>query len=260
MNADHKAALEWATARVAVPWNNETANLAAAYLELTAQLEATAFGRDQFKMLIEAERKTREKAEFKATVTHENNVFLKEGMRQEHERASAAEAEVKRIEAVLHSTQDLLAAAERRWQRDMEIIKLAEQWRCISICRNLGADAAADAILALATEPAAAQASGLPEHFKDSANPASAAATPSQPKGYEHVPMGAVGATYPDMTGRNEALRLEGMEWCANECSDNEDAADDAGNRQAAKAHALDAEIIRAEIARRKSPTEGDGK
>lgn len=47
----------------------------------------------------------------------------------------AAGAEATRIEASLHITQDLLTAAERRWQRDVEI------------CRNLGADAAAEQIL-----------------------------------------------------------------------------------------------------------------
>jgi hypothetical protein len=60
------------------------------------------------------------------------------------ERAVERVAFSESIKNSLHKTQNLLAATERMWQRDIEIARQ----QCVEICRNLGADAAADAILA----------------------------------------------------------------------------------------------------------------
>ena len=116
---------------------------AAAIRELQEQIEAeredhrdkreqltTAFIQDQNerKAALETERKAREEWEQGIRYHDGKNAYWEN-------RTEASESRLREVEASLHITQDLLTKAELRWQRDVEI------------CRNLGADAAAEQII-----------------------------------------------------------------------------------------------------------------
>ena len=107
----------------------------------------------QAREMYEAERKAREEAEFKAKVTHENNLFLKEGMRNEHERAEEAERDRDALAVLCSSSPS--AAVRRAEAAEARLLIATEGLRHI-VSESINAEGIAEAALdAIAAAPKA---------------------------------------------------------------------------------------------------------